>query len=47
MGQGAPVFHLFLFEIELAVVVGDLAQPLLVGERQVGVVVPLACLLNK
>ena len=41
MSQRRSVFHLTL-EVEAARLVADLAQPLLVRESQVGVVVPLA-----
>ncbi len=47
MCESTPVLHLLLLELKLSVIIGDLAQPLLVRERQVGVVMPLASLLKK
>ena len=45
MGQGRSVFHLTL-EVKASGLIADLAEPLLVGERKVAVVVPLAGVLS-
>ena len=45
MGQRRSVFHLTL-EVKASGLIADLAEPLLVGERKVAVVVPLAGVLS-